>query len=457
MRSTEVLIVLVVTLGVTTGCGGPGPVSVKAFGAKGDGSSDDTAAIQAAIAAVKTAGAGTVVFPRGTYRVAFPDGAPAFTTLFALPSNTRVWFRDGARIRVAPVSGDGITTGVNCSVFGVDQTALPVTNVELIDIDIQQTTPNPPEGSFGVYGVFLGLAEDAWDAHNPDQITSVRIVKPRLDALASGIYIVQRSAAPPRPPATWADSRQVRDVAIVDAVITNATGSGITADGKEIVITNATISAVDDPALTWDAISIHSGLGIRVVGGTFSGFSGGGNAMTIRNNRNSVCGTRDVVVEGVTFRGNAPLNGAVVYISSAGSAGSGEDTFGVSEVSIRRCTFLDGGLPLTVAYGAGPVVPFRSIAFDANEVIGTTGGPAFAGSATHPIDRISVSDNTVYVAVDGGASPVLYATYVVSATIVGNTIVLPGPSAEQATVVLDNLEGSTVMGNTLSPQGTAAF
>lgn len=41
--------------------------NVKDFGAKGDGSSDDTAAITAAIAVANTAGGGNVMFPAGTY------------------------------------------------------------------------------------------------------------------------------------------------------------------------------------------------------------------------------------------------------------------------------------------------------------------------------------------------------------------------------------------------------
>ena len=55
-------------------------VSVKDFGAVGDGEADDTSAIQKAIDAVDNAGGGIVSFPNGTYKVTInPDKSHAIT------------------------------------------------------------------------------------------------------------------------------------------------------------------------------------------------------------------------------------------------------------------------------------------------------------------------------------------------------------------------------------------
>ena len=48
------------------------PVNVRAFGAKGNGTTDDTAAIQAALTAAFNAGGGEVHVPAGTYRITAP-------------------------------------------------------------------------------------------------------------------------------------------------------------------------------------------------------------------------------------------------------------------------------------------------------------------------------------------------------------------------------------------------
>lgn len=56
-------------------------VNVKDYGAIGDGSTDDTAAIQAAINAMSTAGGGEIHFPKGTYKI---------TSSLALKSNVKL-------------------------------------------------------------------------------------------------------------------------------------------------------------------------------------------------------------------------------------------------------------------------------------------------------------------------------------------------------------------------------
>ena len=56
-------------------------VSVKDFGAVGDGVADDTSAINAAIAAVNAAGGGTVFFPAGTYIVGDAGGSTGISLL----------------------------------------------------------------------------------------------------------------------------------------------------------------------------------------------------------------------------------------------------------------------------------------------------------------------------------------------------------------------------------------
>jgi hypothetical protein len=53
----------------TPGSAFDGKVSVKYFGATGDGTTDDVLAVQAAIDAVQEMGGGTVYFPPGTYRI----------------------------------------------------------------------------------------------------------------------------------------------------------------------------------------------------------------------------------------------------------------------------------------------------------------------------------------------------------------------------------------------------
>ncbi|HXI32010.1 MAG TPA: glycosyl hydrolase family 28-related protein, partial [Vicinamibacterales bacterium] len=95
MRSTARLVVVVAALaGAIAGAQSPGAFDVRAFGAKGDGSTLDTEAINRAIAAAGKAGGGTVRLPAGTY----------LSTSIHLQSNVGLFLDHGATIVAADVA-----------------------------------------------------------------------------------------------------------------------------------------------------------------------------------------------------------------------------------------------------------------------------------------------------------------------------------------------------------------
>lgn len=109
------------------------PINVKSYGAKGDGSTDDTAAIRAAMAA----GAGhTVYFPAGTYQV---SGYP-----IVIASNTHV-VGDGREVSI--IRPNGLTSWI---VAGV--TAGPTVFVGYLysQLGAFVSSPTPPGGVYDV-------------------------------------------------------------------------------------------------------------------------------------------------------------------------------------------------------------------------------------------------------------------------------------------------------------------
>ena len=84
-----------------TAAQGPAWFDVRKFGAKGDGASIDSPAINRAIDAAATAGGGTVHFPAGVY----------LTYSIRLKSKVGLYLDHGCVILAAPTPLDGTTTG----------------------------------------------------------------------------------------------------------------------------------------------------------------------------------------------------------------------------------------------------------------------------------------------------------------------------------------------------------
>jgi hypothetical protein len=74
-------VIVLIHINFAAGAEPPDVYNVKAFGAKGDGKTDDTAAFQAALEATAKAGGGTVYAPRGNYFFAGHLAVPSAVTL----------------------------------------------------------------------------------------------------------------------------------------------------------------------------------------------------------------------------------------------------------------------------------------------------------------------------------------------------------------------------------------
>jgi hypothetical protein len=150
-----------------------GVLDVRAFGAKGDGVTDDTAAIQSALDAANDAGGGVVYLPPGTYMVTPYVEPTALVTAFCLRTYSNVTIRGaGAEtsiIKMTPLTAAPAGAAVNWLLLIIMtedpfNAAVAKRNVRFEDFTLDGNAANQ---TFGVppsaeHGIYVGATRSAW-------------------------------------------------------------------------------------------------------------------------------------------------------------------------------------------------------------------------------------------------------------------------------------------------------
>lgn len=140
------------------------PVNVKAspFNAKGDGVTDDTAAITAALAALATGGA--LVFPLGTYKITAALAITKACTIFSCEGATVTQATTGQgafTITASHVLLDGLTVvGPQYASQNVNEDAIHITGASAAAAISNVSIRNCTISTWGFYGIFAEFVTD---------------------------------------------------------------------------------------------------------------------------------------------------------------------------------------------------------------------------------------------------------------------------------------------------------
>lgn len=395
-------------------------VSVKDFGARGDGATNDTAAIQAALDAVAARGGGTVQVPAGTYVVA-PSGV---ATWLRVGSDTTVRGEGEAAtvFRVASGAGDYRT------IFG--QAAGIVRNVRLTGFRVDQN----PAGNVKA-DIRAGQAARHQYAFYFTAFDGVEIEGVAVDP-ATGVNTFALNG-----PGTRGGVIRGCRVRFVKGRTTDPSGtydnSAVYVDGAAFTVTGNRFESGGRPGDAMTGIEIHTGPGGTVSGNLVSGYYVGINAVGAAKALPEVA-SNDFGIVGNAFTGVA----------------SGIQLWALTGRTLRNVTV------------AGNAISVANATVVANTYGGVTlQNEALSGQALGDFDGIVISGNTVAMAREDRAGYAFSETAGILAApqgsvrnlIVANNVIRDAPSqglrVESKT---GSVTGLVVQGNVIVDAGNNA-
>ncbi|MCW3120359.1 MAG: autotransporter adhesin [Chitinophagaceae bacterium] len=298
-----------------------GAINIKWYGAKGDGITIDNVAIQKAFT-----NGGKIFVPKSSsfYAIDFSELTASYQNVFNLKSNTTIEFQPGAEFRQV-----GILPRITyLGMFGVQAVDLPVTGLIFKRLYLNATTGNT------IMGIKLSVDQSVVAVTHPS-VQNVVIENCKFNHMGSSIYILQRSNM-------GSLYRQVKNVTIINNTAMETPGSFVTADGEDILIQGNKAIGSSISSRAYDAVSIHSGVNVRIIGNHWSNF-GKGQALNIRNSPENHCGSRNIYSSGNFY---IRCRTAVQI-----SIWSGEPTYGVEGVTIKGETISNPSVGIGIIAG----------------------------------------------------------------------------------------------------------
>lgn len=384
-------------------------VSVKTFGAVGDGTTDDTTAIQNTVNYVESLGGGWAYFPKGTFKI---------TSAITI---------DTVGVKVCG-AGRGIAIIKN---FGTTTNALTVTlsgaadaKIIIRDVSITCNTTSTAKAIESTNGDRVAVYNVATALHQKGIDTSA----------VSGCIIKD---------------------CVVESTDDNGNAVGITGGPRGRIIDCEVISATDN------GFGIIVGNDGTSSGGYVSNFATG---ILLNGNRSHA---RSIHVTGATTGATISGTGASLCEAFITGCTTGASITGTSGARVQSCTLSTGTTGISLAatdaraidnvvasYTTGISMAAASTIADTNVVTGATTGITLGAHASCHIKHNSLSSNTTDISINSSATLLVEAgnTY----TTLSDSRNLPHAWIGARPALLKNVTKSTVAGATPSFTPTPA-